>query len=69
MREHRLIEKIVSPLETELHYISHQKKVHPQFIYAVIDFFRTYADEYHHGKEEDILFLEMKKKELVPELQ
>ena len=69
MREHRLIEQIVTPLETELRYISHQKKVHPQFIFTVVDFFRTYADKYHHGKEEDILFHELKKKKLIPEHQ
>ena len=69
MREHRLIEQILSPLEIELRYISHQRKVHPSFIYSVVDFFRTYADKYHHGKEEDILFLELKGKELVPEHQ
>lgn len=67
MREHRLIEQIVSPLKTELRYISHQNKLHTSFIYKVVDFFRTYADKYHHGKEEEILFLELEKKELLPE--
>lgn len=66
MREHRLIEQIISPLETELKHISHQNMVHPIFIYNVVDFFKTYTDRYHHGKEEDILFKESRKKELTP---
>ncbi len=28
-------------------------------LYAVIDFIRNYADKYHHGKEEDMLFKDM----------
>jgi len=66
MKEHRLIEKIGTPIETELKYILHQNKVHTSFIYDAIDFFRTYVDRFHHGKEENILFLELKKKELEP---
>jgi hemerythrin-like domain-containing protein len=34
---------------------------------AAVDFLRTYADRTHHGKEEDILFRELGKKELSPE--
>jgi hemerythrin-like domain-containing protein len=30
--------------------------VEPNFIVAAVDFFRTYADRYHLGKEEGILF-------------
>jgi len=33
----------------------------------VVDFIRTYADQTHHGKEEDILFRELKKREISPE--
>lgn len=67
MREHRLIEQIITPLRTELKHISHQNMAHPSFIYNVVDFFKTYADRYHHGKEEDILFKELRKKELAPD--
>jgi hemerythrin-like domain-containing protein len=67
MREHRLIEQIITPLETELKHISHQNKSHPSFIYEAVDFFKTYADKFHHGKEEDILFKELSNKDLKPE--
>ena len=66
MREHRLIEQITTPLKAELNHISHQNTAHPSFIYNSVDFFRTYADKYHHGKEEDILFIELSNKELEP---
>ena len=33
----------------------------------MVDFIRTYADQTHHGKEEDILFRELKKREISPE--
>ncbi len=69
MREHRLIEQIVVPLEIELVHISHDDTAHPAFIYEAVDFFRSYADRYHHGKEEDILFVELGKKKLDPGLE
>ena len=33
-------------------------------LYVSIDFIRTYTDLAHHGKEEDILFRELSKKDL-----
>jgi hemerythrin-like domain-containing protein len=39
------------------------------FIDTATDFIRTYADRCHHGKEEDILFRELAKKELDPTLR
>jgi len=38
------------------------QKADPAFIETAVDFIRTYADRCHHGKEEDILFRELKKK-------
>ena len=38
------------------------KKVNPNFITAAVDFFRTYADRFHHGKEEGILFRSYRKR-------
>ena len=34
-----------------------------------MDFIRTYADRCHHGKEEDILFREVKKKDMPDDLE
>ena len=66
MREHRLIEKMVENLGEELGRVR-EGKVNPVFMDIAVDFFRTYADRTHHGKEEDILFRELNKKQLKPE--
>jgi hemerythrin-like domain-containing protein len=38
--------------------------VDPLFVDTAVDFIRTYADRTHHGKEEDILFRDLIKKQL-----
>jgi hemerythrin-like domain-containing protein len=38
--------------------------VHPVLLDSAVDFIRTYADRTHHGKEEDILFRDLAKKDL-----
>lgn len=67
MREHRLIEKMLGFFEGETQKIVEQKKVDPLFVDTAVDFIRTYADRTHHGKEEDILFRDLIKKQLSPE--
>jgi len=67
MREHRLIEQMVKILEKELIEIKKTDEVNTNIIFLGVDFFRTYADRTHHGKEEDILFRELAKKELTKE--
>jgi hemerythrin-like domain-containing protein len=67
MIEHRLIEKIVPIIREEKNKIEKYKKVNPLFIDKTVDFFRFYADKTHHGKEEDILFRELKNKDLSEE--
>lgn len=63
MIEHRLIEKVLSVLNTKTgnfdpdHY-------DPLFVETVIDFIKVYADRTHHGKEEDILFKLLKNKKM-----
>ncbi|MFX1466891.1 MAG: hemerythrin domain-containing protein, partial [Promethearchaeota archaeon] len=69
MIEHRLIERIVPVLKEELNRIDKTNEVNPIFIETAVDFFRTYADRTHHGKEEDILFRDLKKKQLSAEHQ
>jgi rubredoxin/hemerythrin-like domain-containing protein len=64
MKEHRLIEHMNKMIEIETNRINSTKKVDIDFIDVVIDFLRTYADRCHHGKEEDILFRELSKKNL-----
>jgi hemerythrin-like domain-containing protein len=64
MVEHRLIERMIAVMETEVQRVQNTGKVDPGFIDIAVDFIRTYADRCHHGKEEEILFRELKKKRL-----
>jgi len=64
MIEHRLIEKILNIAGKELENIRREKKVDPVLVDTMVDFIKTYADRTHHGKEEDILFKELERKEL-----
>lgn len=69
MREHRLIERMVGLLNEEIKQMDETNKVNTEFLMIAIDFIRTYADRTHHGKEEDILFRELAKKQLSQEHQ
>jgi hemerythrin-like domain-containing protein len=64
MIEHRLIERMISIIRKELDHMNISKQANPAFIDTVVDFITTYADRCHHGKEENILFRELKKKEI-----
>ena len=67
MMEHRLIERMIAIIKDELTKIRDKKEFNSVFIDNAVDFIRTYADQTHHGKEEDILFRELKKKEISEE--
>jgi hemerythrin-like domain-containing protein len=67
MIEHRLIERAVPLMKNELKRIDKENSADCEFILSIVDFFRTYADRCHHGKEEDILFKALTKKNLKPE--
>ena len=67
MWEHRLIERMVGLISSELKRISETNKANVEFLIVAVDFFRTYADRTHHGKEESILFRELAKKQLSEE--
>lgn len=69
MWEHRLIEKLVQVLGTEIRNIREQNAINVILIEQAADFFRTYADRTHHGKEEEILFRDLTKKNLSPDHQ
>ena len=62
--EHKLIIQAVEVIKAKLAQIETSKTVNPNSITAMVDFFRTYADKYHHGKEEGILFKELAQKKL-----
>jgi hemerythrin-like domain-containing protein len=69
MIEHRLIEKMIAVMRNEAERLAAGKPVNLNFIDIAVDFIRTYADRCHHGKEEDILFRDLSKKDLSAELQ
>jgi hemerythrin-like domain-containing protein len=64
MIEHRLIEKMIEAMKRQLLRWETDGQVDPLFIDMAVDFIRTYADRCHHGKEEDILFRDLKEKPL-----
>jgi len=64
MIEHRLIERMLAVIGDALAKIESQHRLDPGFVDQVVDFIEVYADRNHHGKEEDILFRELKKKPL-----
>jgi len=68
MWEHRLIEKMLGAMMHHMDRAEADKKVHPVIIDVAVDFIRTYADRTHHGKEEEILFRDLTKKELTADL-
>lgn len=69
MKEHRLIEKTIDVWKKELENIAASGKTNVCLLELAIDFMKTYADRCHHGKEEDILFRELKKKNLSSQLK
>jgi len=64
MREHRLIERMVKIINNLQLEINEKKVTDSNYIEDVVDFFKTYADRCHHGKEEDILFKKLSTKNL-----
>ncbi|MGD2178602.1 MAG: hemerythrin domain-containing protein [Anaerolineae bacterium] len=64
MIEHRLIERMITLLDDEAQRIRRTRKVDTVVVETAVDFIRTYADRTHHGKEEDILFRDLKGKKL-----
>ena len=62
MIEHRLIEKVLLLVDREIERIEERLAIDKHFLKSVVDFIRTYADKIHHGKEEDILFEQLKAK-------
>lgn len=66
MIEHRLIEKILPVIDAVKGEMERTGKVDTAAVAAIVDFFRTYGDEVHHGKEEAIYFHELAKKKIPP---
>jgi hemerythrin-like domain-containing protein len=69
MIEHRLIERMISIIQDTLAWVEKNQAFDPLFVDKAVDFIRIYADRTHHGKEENILFKDLKGKDLSDEDQ
>jgi len=58
MNEHRLIEKVLDALERFVGGIDGTQEDKAELL-RFVEFIQKFADRFHHGKEEDILFDEM----------
>jgi len=67
MIEHRLIERMIKLMHDKAVAIDEGGRPDVLFIGIAIDFIKSYADRCHHGKEEDILFRDLNKKQLSQE--
>jgi len=54
--EHVLIKRLLALIPSIVEFTESSLKVDKNLILGCVDFIRTYADKYHHMKEEDILF-------------
>lgn len=66
MKEHRTIEKMLA-LVARQGAAADRGELDAPFIFQAVDFIRAYADRTHHGKEEGILFRDLRGKPLSPE--
>ena len=66
MIEHRLIERMIGIIEKELQQLQSQNpnSMNLPLLKHAVEFIQFYADKTHHGKEEDILFRELKTKQM-----
>jgi hemerythrin-like domain-containing protein len=67
MIEHRTIERMLSVFARERRRIVKTGHIDYGALRISLEFFKTYIDEFHHGKEEHILFRDLDKKPLSPE--
>jgi hemerythrin-like domain-containing protein len=54
--EHRVIERVITALETGAEQLENGQKVRPGFFVEATDFIKGFADGCHHHKEEGVLF-------------
>ncbi|MCM8810596.1 MAG: hemerythrin domain-containing protein [Candidatus Omnitrophica bacterium] len=59
--EHEVIKVVLNVIEKICQKIKKGENIEVKDLEDIIDFIRTFADKCHHGKEEDLLFVEMEK--------
>ena len=57
--EHEVITNAIDAARHAKHFLGKSDKAYEQTVRDLIKFFRTYGDNFHHQKEEEILFPEM----------
>jgi hemerythrin-like domain-containing protein len=62
MEEHRVIERALAVLQTIADRLEQGEAVEADKVTALLDFFRVFADECHHAKEEKALFPQLEAK-------
>ncbi len=60
-KEHAAIERMLVVLETVCRKLQAAEPVDPAHLARIVEFFRGFADECHHGKEEAVLFPALEK--------
>ena len=65
--EHDLIERVVAEMKRKAAAVGGGENLPPHYAITVADFFQSYADACHHGKEEFILFARLGERELSTE--
>lgn len=55
-KEHAAIETMLKILGSICHKLRAGEKIDPEHLDRIIEFFRVFADQCHHGKEEEIFF-------------
>ena len=60
MDEHRVIERVLTALETGVERLEKGDPIAPTFFLRAADFIKGFADGCHHHKEEDVLFPAMR---------
>jgi hemerythrin-like domain-containing protein len=59
MEEHRLIERVLTALETSANRVTRGEDMRPAFFINAALFIKNFADGCHHRKEEGVLFIAM----------
>ena len=56
VEEHNLIKRVLALVPIISQNLDVSNPEHKQMVAGIVDFIRSYADKFHHAKEEDILF-------------
>ena len=61
-KEHDAILRMLEVTEQVAEQLDRGEKVAPQTLDGLLEFFRLFADQCHHGKEEELLFPALERK-------